>query len=62
MLRFTIRINPDSLNEGNETFAVTLSNANNAKFAGDASSTKVVVTIVDDEVPILSVENLSTKL
>ena len=52
---FTVPISDDSLNEGNETFIVTLSNAINVKFANGASSIELLVTIIDDETPTLSV-------
>ena len=57
-----IPINQDSLNEGNETFVVTLENPNNARFTGNAGTIQATATIVDDEVPILSVENLTPRI
>ena len=51
---FTITINPDDLNEGNETFTVTLTEATNATFAGSETSISAIVTIIDDDSPTLS--------
>ena len=54
-LRFPIV--DDLSNEGNEQFKVKISSAMNAVFAGSASSIEAVVTIVDNEVPVLSLSN-----
>ena len=54
---FPILINQDSSKEGDETFMITLSNPTNVKFAGGSSTIEIIATIVDDEVPVLSVEN-----
>ena len=51
----TIPIFQDTSTEGNETFALTLSNASGAKFADYSSSIRLIVTIVDDEIPTLSI-------
>ena len=52
-----IPIIDDLANEGNEEFKVKISSAMNAVFADSASSIEAVVTIVDNEVPILSLSN-----
>ena len=49
-----ITINQDSINEGNETFSLTLSQANNVSFADSTTSLNTKVTIVDDDSPTLS--------
>ena len=52
---FTIPVIDDLLNEGNETFTLTLSNLSKAEFAVDDNSISKTVTIQDNELPILSV-------
>ena len=56
---FPVIINQDSLNEGGETFDVIFSNANGVQFSGGSNSITATVSIVDDEIPILTAENLS---
>ena len=51
----TIPIYPDSLNEGDETFNLTFSDATGAVFPDFASSLVQTITIEDDESPTLSV-------
>ena len=53
----SITINQDSLNEGNERFAVTLRQANNATFPDSASILIATVTIIDDDAPTLSFQS-----
>ncbi len=53
---FSIPIIDDLYNEGNETFNLTLSNLSNAVFADDAASISKIVTIQDNELPILLVK------
>ena len=50
----SITINQDTLNEGNESFTVTLRQAINATFPNSASILIATVTIVDDDSPTLS--------
>ena len=52
----SIPILSDTLNEGNESFDLTLSNLTGAIFAEGTSLTQAI-TIVDDEVPILKFTN-----
>ena len=54
-VEFEIPIYDDSMKEGNQTFAVTLSDANGVTFAGQSDTLTTTVTIVDDESPTLSV-------
>ena len=49
-----IPILTDTLNEGNETFKLTLSNLSGAVFAGSETKLEQVITIVDDEMPTLA--------
>ena len=52
---FSIPIIDDLVNEGDETFTLTLSNLNNAIFANNDVSISKTITIVDNEPPILRV-------
>ena len=51
---FTITINQDAIDEGNETFTITLSEATNANFANSATTISATATIIDDDSPTLS--------
>ena len=51
----TIPIRDDDLSEGEQTFALVVSDPSNAKFANYQSMLIAIVTIVDDESPTLSV-------
>ena len=51
---FTVTINQDDINEGNENFTVTLRSPVNATFANTVPSISAPVTIVDDELPVLA--------
>ena len=55
----TIPIKTDSLNEGNETFNLTLSNLMNAVFTGGKTTLEQQITIVDNEMPTLQFTNQS---
>ena len=52
---FSIPIVDDLLNEGNETFTLTLLNVVNAVFANNAETISKTVTIADNELPILKI-------
>ena len=52
-----IPITIDSNNEGNEEFKVRISNLTSIGSGGSAMVTEVVVTIIDDEAPILTLTN-----
>ena len=51
----TIPIIQDSLNEGDESFSVTLSNPIGAEFTDLYSTIVLTITIIDDEMPTLSI-------
>ena len=58
----SVPICDDSLYEGNETFTLTLSNAVNAEFSGQATSVTATGTIVDDELaPSFSVADATNE-
>ena len=50
----TVPISSDTLNEGNETFNLTLENLSGAVFAIDNTILVQAITIIDDEMPTLS--------
>ena len=56
---FSIPLVDDLINEGNETFTITLSNLSNAVFTGVVTRISKAATIVDNELPIL---NLTTEV
>ena len=55
----SIPIHPDSLNEGDESFIVTLSSPSDAAFSNFRSTITQTITIIDDESPTLSVVSSS---
>ena len=55
----TIPITSDMLNEGNETFNLTLSSLSGAVFEGGETTLVQEITIVDDEIPVLAFTNES---
>ena len=58
---FSIPLVDDLLNEGNETFTLSLTNIANAVFASNVAKISKTVTIVDNELPLLLIktENFS---
>ena len=59
---FSIPIADDLVNEGNETFTLSLSRPNGAEFARGASSISKTITIVDNELPTLNFTNDNFKV
>ena len=57
MTTLQIPIINDSENEGNEEFKVRITNATNSVFLNAVNSIEIVVKIIDDEVPTLSLTN-----
>ena len=52
----SVEINDDDRDEINETFTLTITGADNASLEG-ATSIVAIVTIVDDDIPVISVES-----
>ena len=52
-LSINIPIRNDGLKEGNETFEIVLSNLTGARFSNNGSTLNQIVTIVDDERPLI---------
>ena len=62
---FTIDISDDQVFEGDvdETFSITLNNANNATISGNPAEISLPVTITDNEsTPVISFENTTTRV
>ena len=59
---FSIPIVNDMRNEGNEKFTLTLSDLTNAVFDGAMDEISKTVTILDDELPILSISTTNFSL
>ena len=60
--QFTIPIYNDTMKEGNETFAVTFSDANGVTIANQSETLTAIATIVDDESPTLSVVDTTVEV
>ena len=58
----TIPITPDTDQEGDETFTVTIENVSNARFTTGITSIPVKVTIIDNDAPVLTVSGTSVNV